>query len=285
MRPAGTEADDAADISGRTGVYVHLAHPSAHVRTPQIFNAAFHERGIDAVAVSADVAPPGLHNLLRGLRGWRNLAGIGVTMPHKEAVTAEIDEVVGLARHIGAVNVIRRADGGRLVGTNTDGTGFLQGLAANGHTVADRRVLLAGTGGAGRAIAWALARAGVASLTLANRTPARAEELAAGIRAVFPAARVTVGTPDPAGHDYVINATSLGMRDTDEMPVNVRNLAPGTLVAEIIMAPLRTPLLAAAEERGCLTHPGAPMLTSQIDLVIDFLRLQPNGAGPADVQD
>ena len=83
------------EITGATRVYLHLAHPSAHARTPQVMNAEFTRRGIDAVAVSADVAPGDLGGFTRGLRGWRNLAGLSVTMPHKQALTAHVDELAG----------------------------------------------------------------------------------------------------------------------------------------------------------------------------------------------
>jgi shikimate dehydrogenase len=104
-----------AGITGATRVYLHLAHPSAHARTPQVMNAEFARRGVDAVAVSADVAPADLGGFARGLRGWRNLAGLSVTMPHKESLAAHVDELIGAAALIGAVNVVRRESDGRLV--------------------------------------------------------------------------------------------------------------------------------------------------------------------------
>ncbi len=123
-----------AGITGATLVYLHLAHPSAHARTPQVMNAEFARRGVDAVAVSADVAPADLGGFARGLRGWRNLAGTGVTMPsHGEALAAHVDTLVGPAALIGAVNVVRREADGRLVAANTDGQGFVTGLRRAGH--------------------------------------------------------------------------------------------------------------------------------------------------------
>ena len=175
-----------AGITGATRVYLHLAHPSAHARTPQVMNAEFARRGVDAVAVSADVAPGDLGGFARGLRGWRNLAGLSVTMPHKEALAAHVDELAGQAALIGAVNVVRREADGRLVAANTDGPGFIVGLREAGHELAGRRVLLAGAGGAGRAVAFAVAEAGAASLTVANRTAARADRLARDIAAAIP---------------------------------------------------------------------------------------------------
>jgi shikimate dehydrogenase len=181
-----------AGITVATRVYLHLAHPSAHARTPQVMNAEFARRGVDAVAVSADVPPGGLGGFARGLRGWRNLAGLSVTMPHKEALAAHVDELIGTAALIGAVNVVRRESDGRLVGANTDGAGFVIGLREAGHELSGRRVLLAGAGGAGRAVAFAVAGAGSAGLTIANRTVTRAERLARDIAASYPALAVAV---------------------------------------------------------------------------------------------
>ena len=174
------------EITGATRVYLHLAHPSAHARTPQVMNAEFARRGVDAVAVSADVAPGDLGAFTGGLRGWRNLAGLSVTMPHKEALTPHVDALAGQAALIGAVNVVRREADGRLVAGNTDGQGFAIGLRGAGHQLSGRRVLLAGGGGAGRAVAFTVAAAGAASITIANRTAARAERLASEVAAAYP---------------------------------------------------------------------------------------------------
>jgi hypothetical protein len=157
------------EITGATRVYLHLAHPSAHGRTPQVMNAEFARRGVDAVAVSADVAPGDLGGFAHGLRGWRNLAGLSVTMPHREALASHVDELAGPAALIGAVNVVRREPDGRLVAANTDGPGFVIGRREAGHELSSSRVLLAGAGGAGRAVAFAVAGAGATHLTIPGR--------------------------------------------------------------------------------------------------------------------
>ena len=179
-----------AGITGATRVYLHLAHPSAHARTPQVMNAEFARRGVDAVAVYADVAKRDLGGFARGMRGWRNLAGLSVTMPHKEALAEHADEQAGPAVLIGAVNVVRREVDGHLVAANTDGPGFIIGLREAGHELARRRVLLAGAGGAGRAVAFAVADAGAAHLTIANRTADRAERIARDTATASPAPTV-----------------------------------------------------------------------------------------------
>jgi shikimate dehydrogenase len=142
-------------------------------------------------------------------------------------------------------------------------------------------VLLAGAGGAGRAVAFAVAGASAAGLTIANRTARRAERLARDIAASYPAVTVAVAAwvPDPAGHDVVINATSLGMQPGDLLPVAVSRLASGTLVCDVVTRPARTRLLDEAAARGCVPHSGLPMLAGQVDLILEFLELSGNQAG------
>ena len=137
-------------------------------------------------------------------------------------------------------------------------------------------MLLAGAGGAGRAVAFAVAGAGAAGLTIANRTAARAERLARDITAGFPVMAVAAGPPDPAGHDVMVNATSLGMQPGDPLPVAVSRLTAGTLVCDIVTRPARTRLLDEAAAPGCVPHPGLPMLARQVDLILDFLGLSGN---------
>jgi shikimate dehydrogenase len=260
-----------ASISGRTAVTVILAHPVAHVRTPQAMNAAFDSMGFDGVMVALDVAPTDLATAVSGLRRMRNLRGIVVTVPHKEAIAALCDELTDAAREVGAVNVIRREADGRLVGGQFDGEGFVAGLRGAGHSVTGRSIFMAGAGGAAAGLAFAFARHGATRLTIHNRTPAKAEALAARVRAAYPGCDTRIGGADPSGHDVVVNATSLGMHDGDALPLDVSRLAPPMLAAEVIMAPEVTPFLAKATQRGCATHGGKPMLAAQIALLARFM--------------
>jgi shikimate dehydrogenase len=264
-------------VTGATQVWIHLSHPSAKTVSTALLNKTFRERELDVVAVAVDVAPDDLHALVRGLKGWRNLVGMGVTMPHKERIALACDELMGLAKPMKAVNIIRREPDGRLIGGNLDGSGFVTGLRQSGYEPAGMRVLLVGAGGASAAIAFALAEAGVRALVIANRTVAKAEQIAARVTQAFPNVPAVAGPPDPTGFDMVVNTTPLGSREGDALPLDVSLLTPKMLVAEIIVKPPRTPLLEAAEQRGCRTQPGLPMLSCQIDEVLAFLRLdQPN---------
>ncbi|MCL4764997.1 MAG: shikimate dehydrogenase [Hyphomicrobiaceae bacterium] len=258
-------------ITGNTRVLGIIGDPVAHVRTPQIMNAQFAGHGIDAVIVPMHVAGAGLASVLAAARQLQNLAGLVVTVPHKTAVVDLCDEVRAEARLVGAANAIRRSRDGRLVCDMFDGQGFLGGLLAQGIDSAERRVLLLGAGGAASAIAITLAGRGVGTLTIANRTRDKARALAARVAAAFPACRVTDGPPDPTGHDLVVNATSLGLRADDPLPLDPDLLRPDMTVAEVVMKPERTAFIEAAQARGCRVHTGRHMLDAQVRLLAGFL--------------
>jgi shikimate dehydrogenase len=262
-------------ITGHTRVFGILADPIAQVKTPQMLNALMAERGFDGVLVPFWVAPDGLADLVAGMKACRSLGGLIVTVPHKTAVLALCDEISDVARHIGAANVIRREADGRLVATMYDGAGFLGGLRESGIEPGGRAVYLAGAGGAANAIAFSLAEAGVSRLTIANRTRAKAEDLRERLARVYPDVPVAIGSPDASGHDIVVNATSLGLKLADPLPLDAASLSPGMIVAEIIMDPEITPLLATAREKGCRIHPGWPMLERQRELMAEFLGIGP----------
>jgi shikimate dehydrogenase len=259
-------------VTGRTRLFAILADPVAHVRTPTVFNAFLRAQGTDALLIPIEVPPAGLPALLDGLRAMSNLGGFVVTMPHKTAMATLCDEVARAGRQIGAVNTVRREPDGRLIGTMFDGTGFVAGLRRAGHEPRGRRALLVGAGGVASAIAFALAEAGVARLTVSNRTATRADDLAARVRAAHPDVDVAVGPADPSGHVLVINGTALGLHAGDALPVDASRLTADMLVAEVVMNPETTALLAAAAARGCRIHHGRHMLDEQIRLMAEFMK-------------
>ena len=231
------------------------------------------ERGIDGVMVPMHVGAGDLAGVVGGLRGIRNFAGFIATVPHKSTMPALCDVITDRARMIGAVNVVRRTADGQLVGDMLDGLGFAEGLRQAGIHLAGRSVYLAGAGGAASAIAFALVAAGVARLTIANRTRAKAEALVGRLLTDGSRVPISVGDSDPAGHDIVVNGTSLGLRPNDPLPLDVSRLDARQIVAEIIMNPEITPLLAAAVERGCRIQKGWPMLACQVAMMADFMGL------------
>ena len=257
-------------LSGKTHLYAILAHPVAHVRAPEFFNPVFEAHGVDALIVPLQVRPEDLADVVPRLKKIGNLHGLVVTIPHKEAMVGLCDELGPDGALVGAVNTVRFEPDGRLVGDMFDGVGLVRGALAHDIFMKGKRVLLVGAGGAGRAIAFALAREGVRALTIANRTASRAAALAADVAEAAPGIQVSSGPPDPSGHDVLINATSLGLHETDPLPVDPDLLRPEMAVIEIIAATEVTPLRRAAIDIGCRTMGGRPMVDHQIESQLRF---------------
>ena len=272
----GVDTVGLGQITGRTALCAILADPILHVKTPQAINLLLRERGVDGVMVPMHVSAGELASVVDGLRGIRNFAGFIATVPHKSAMAALCDRISERARAVGAVNVVRREADGMLVGDMFDGLGFTEGLRQAGIDVAGRSVYLAGAGGAASAIAFALVEAGVSRLTIANRTRERSDALIERIAKHGGSVPIEAGNGggDPSGHDIVVNGTSLGLHAGDPLPLDATRLQPHQVVAEIIMNPETTPLLAAARARGCRVQPGWPMLACQLDMMADFMGLR-----------
>lgn len=272
---SGSEPTESAaiEITGRTRMLGIFADPTAHVKAPPRINAIARRRGKDAVMVPFQVAEAHLAQTFDTLRALKSFDGGIVTVPHKTAAAKLCDRISTRAQGIGATNVIRREADGTLVGDMLDGLGFVGGLRSRGIEPAGLKACLAGAGGAANAIAFALVEAGVSVLTLSNRTRSRAEELRERILRFYPDADIRIGDKDPAGHDLIVNGTSLGMHADDPLPFDPAGLHPDMIVAEVVMEPEITPLLAHARDRGCRIHLGGPMLEQQLELMADYFGL------------
>jgi shikimate dehydrogenase len=258
-------------ISGTTRLYAIVGDPITHVRTPMAFNAYFLGRNIDAVCLPIHIGRDDLPRGWAGLKSIANLDGFIVTAPHKAEAARLCDKLEDDGLHTKVVNTVRREPDGSFSGTLLDGRGFVSGLINQGHQVKGRRFYMAGAGGAGTALAFALANTGAAALTIHNRTRSRAEKLVADVGAAFPGIDVQVGSADAGGHDIVVNATALGLKPDDGHSFDLASVDPSALVAEVVMKPDMTPLLIAAEKRGHAIHFGIHMLNSQLELMMQFL--------------
>jgi shikimate dehydrogenase len=257
------------DVSGTTAILYMIAHPIDHVRTPELLNPVFAARGIDAVMVPADATPADFAAVWEAMRRTANCRGCVVSLPHKEQVLRLSDVVDERARRIGAANVVRRDHDGRMIATNLDGVGFLDGMLAGGCDARGRRALIVGAGGAGRAIAFSLADAGVRGLQIGDSDGDRARTVAEDVARAFPALAVSAGASSLDGVDLVVNATPCGLHpETDPLPLDVRGLRTGMIVADIVMKPRETPLLRAAAAAGCDVRYGTAMLDAQLELML-----------------
>ncbi|NEU10661.1 shikimate dehydrogenase [Methylobacterium sp. BTF04] len=243
-----------------------VGHPIAHSRSPLIHGHWLAEYGIDGSYTRRDVAPEAFPDFLRSLR--RNgFAGGNVTIPHKEAAFRLVEVLTPRAQKIGAVNTVFFDAEGRLCGDNTDAPGFIahldQSLGADWPERGRGTALVLGAGGAARAIVVGLIERGLSRIFVANRTRDRAEALVA----LDPARIAALDWSDlpvalsQAG--LLVNTTALGMVGHPPLAIDLGILPPEAVVADIVYAPLETPLLASARARGLVGVDGLGMLLHQ----------------------
>jgi shikimate dehydrogenase len=260
-------------ITGTTRLYAILGDPLHKARTPERFNALFAERGVDAVMVPAEVDRAGFDVAVAGFKALRNCDGLILTMPHKQAMCRHLDELLENGRLVGAVNAARRMADGRWVGDMFDGRGYVGALMRSGVVLAGKRVHMMGAGAVARAMAFALAQAGIAAITIRDLDESRANDLAAALKAAFPRIEAQALSEEQYACDILANATPVGLLEGDPLPCDVTRIAARTVVTDVIPKPEITPLLAAARERGCKVVTGREMVESQIGLIASFFGL------------
>jgi shikimate dehydrogenase len=253
-------------VSGTTHLYGIMGYPIAHSLSPVMQTFAFRHHGLDCVYVPFPVTPDRLADAVVGAVAL-GVCGLNVTIPHKEAIMAYLDEVSVEAQFIGAINTVVIREG-RTIGYNTDGEGFLQPLRAMDMPFRDTVGLVLGAGGGARALTMALLEAGCATLMVVNRTRERAERLVVSLRERFPQAQIRAIPFDYAvecarDSTLIVNATSVGLHSTEESILPEACFRPEQVVYDIVYRPLYTSLLQAARRRGATVIPGIDMLIGQ----------------------
>jgi shikimate dehydrogenase len=257
-------------IDGRTKLIAHLGYPTESFKAPMIYNPWFEKCAINAAVVPMGCKADDYPAFFRLLFRLSNVIGALVTMPHKITTIALLDEVSVSARVAGACNAVRLDPDGQLIGDMFDGEGFVRGVKRKGRALDSAHVLVAGNGGVGSAIAASFAKAGVGAIGLYDAHTPAMDGLAERIRTHYPKLKVATGSNDPNGFDIVVNATPLGMKAGDPLPMDVARISPDTLVGEVVMKQEITPFLAAARERGCEVQVGTDMLFEQIPAYLEF---------------
>jgi shikimate dehydrogenase len=257
-------------ITGKTKLIVHLGYPTESFKAPMIYNPWFEMKGIEAVVVPIGVEPPNYPDLLKALFRTTNVHGALVTMPHKVTTTHLVNEMTTTAKIAGACNAVLRRPDGSLLGDMFDGAGFARGVERKGKRIAGTRGLVIGCGGVGSAIAASLAAAGLSAIGLYDPNTASSEALGDRLRQHYPALQVKTGSNDPTGYDIVVNATPLGMKPGDPLPVDISRITPSTFVGEVVMKEEYTPLLRAAMDKGCTVQVGTDMLFEMIPAYLEF---------------
>lgn len=263
-----------ARISGHTGLLALIGSPVDHSGSPAMYNYSFERLGLDYAYVAFDVKEKDVKQALDAMKLF-NMRGMNVTMPDKIEAARCVDELSDAARIIGAVNTIVNEDG-KLVGHNTDGIGFVKNLEDHGVTVKDKKITVAGGGGAATSIQVQCALDGAKEITIFNkkdgffeRTLATAEK----IRNAVPGCVVNVYdiddmakmTEEIGSSDIFVNATIVGMKPMDDQSVvkDLSALRPGLVVADVVYNPVETKLLKDAKAAGCICVGGKGMLLWQ----------------------
>ncbi|PSL41237.1 shikimate dehydrogenase [Planomicrobium soli] len=238
--------------------YAVIGEPIAHSLSPYMHETWFKEHGIDAAYIPVQVKPADLEKAFFALKTL-GVSGFNITLPHKESILPLLDHIDETASAMNAVNTVV-FDGENYVGFNTDGDGFVQSLFA-APVKLSARVLVIGAGGAARGISYALKRSGFSDIVIANRTIARAEELARDIGG----SAMTLADAEKSLGDFgiIIQTTSVGLSTDQALPISLENVKSGTIAADIIYNPLETPFLIKAKEQGCHTVNGVGMFVGQ----------------------
>jgi shikimate dehydrogenase len=253
-----------------------IGYKLKHSISPQFQQAAFDYLRLDISYEVWETAKDDLPKVVEGIRDPSKL-GANVTIPYKEAVLPLLDDVDNDARRIGAVNtIVNRGD--KLIGYNTDASGFMRALREDGFSPINKRVVLLGAGGVARAVGFALVDAGVKKLVILNRTQSRGEALAWDLK-VSDAEVVALSWKDgktltALGEcDLLVNGTSVGMKDSageGRSPIGIGLIPKRALVYDVVYNPIETPLLAAAKKAGARTLGGLPMLVYQGAASLEF---------------
>lgn len=245
-------------IGGKTKITGLFGYPVEHTMSPSMHNAAFEHLGLDYCYVPFLVHPGLLRQAVDAVRAL-NMAGVNVTIPHKQEVIPLLDSVDEEAAFIGAVNTIVNSEGG-LKGYNTDGRGFMRSLSEGGVTVENRKVLVVGAGGASRAISYYLSeKADVLCLHDVSRE--RMDALVSDLDRIRTNVSSFEKMEDIASFDVIINATPLGLKAADPLPFDVSSLTKDHTVCDLIYT--KTRLVEEAAQRGCRTVDGMGMLLWQ----------------------
>ena len=262
-------------VNGATRLFGIIGDPIAQVKSPTVYNDMFGALQKNAVMIPLHTRPEKFDECMRGLKALANLDGILVTIPYKARVIPHVDSLLPTAARIGAVNALRRNEDGTWAGEIFDGKGFVEGLRASGGHPERLSVMLLGAGGAGSAIADAIAEAGATSITIHDPDQKKAQALAALIARTNTHCSARAGAPTVEGIDVLVNASPTGMYPDESLPADFATFSPNLFVADIVPRPDPTPLLRLARRCGCRTMDGQAMVAGQTSAILLFFGTAP----------
>ena len=257
-------------INGKTRLYGIVGDPIAQVRSPEMVTHELQRRGLNAILVPLHVARADFSRVIPHLMQLLNLDGLVMTIPFK-AQAFSLAHSLGLqAQAVGALNALARRKDGTWAGDMFDGMGCVQAFARRGLALRGKSVLLIGLGGAGGAIAAAVASEQPLRMHIWDLNPDRCRQSAELIARLSSDTQVHVGPPHLDGVDVLMNASPVGMLDDARLPLVADALAPELVVFDTIVYPEQTPLLQLAHRSGCRVVTGREMMQGQIARIVDF---------------
>lgn len=256
-------------LDGATMLNIIIGDPIAQVKSPTGMSRKLAAMGRNSIVVPAHVKPEDLDRFLAFAKTLKNLESILITIPHKFACFPHCARVSDRARLLGAVQSMRLDPDGSWYGENFDGLSFVTAAKRNGAQLDGAKALLIGAGGAGSAIGLALVEAGVSSLTVCDPDETRRNALLERLASAT-STPVTAGTNDLSGYDFVANASPMGMKPDDPLPIDIDKLVASTFVGCVVTKPAISPLIAAARAIGCGTSTGIEMSDAAQGFGIQF---------------
>ncbi len=269
--------DDVDYVSGETRLFAIVGHPIQQVRSPEMVTAELKRRGWNAILVPFDVVPQDFDTTLPSLMRMPNLDGLIFTIPYKQAACSLVSDLGIQAKQVGAINAAVRSRGGRWVGEIFDGIGCVEAFRRRDLDFEGRRIMLMGAGGAGRAIAVAIAHRGPTSIRIFDIDKQRGEALVQTVAAIDRDIVAQFGEPQLSDVDFVLNASPVGMLNDPRCPIDASRIPDNVVVFDAIVKPENTALLTIAAQRGCSTIFGREMMRGQIAKIVDYFAMEGGG--------
>lgn len=277
---SSTECVQISPVDGATRLLAIIGDPISQAKSPLFYNARLAVAGVNAVLVPWHAPEQHFETIMQGLMETANLDGIVVTYPFKQRALAFASRLDLMAERIGAINALRKEADGSWTGGMFDGDGLVQAVRSLGRTISGSRVKLLGAGGAGSAIAHALATNGAAAISIYDTDEGRLSSLGSELARLYPACRIETGRASLDDADILVNATPIGLSEGDGLPIFLPDLGAKVAVVDIVPR-AQTALLRLAEERGCPHVGGAAMVEGQADIVLGFFNMIERKSVPA----
>ena len=262
-------------MKANTKIFGCIADPINHVKAPTLFTKMFQEQKINAIMIPMNVSKDDVEYFFSGIRSIKNFVGMTVTIPHKTNVLKYCDYLEKEAIDTQSVNWIK-VENKKLIGTNFDGLGFVKGLRNENLIVENKNFAIFGIGGAGMSICYSLIRNKAKKLKLINRNSSKLNVFADKLKELKSGTEILIDNIidyDISEYDYVINATSLGLKDNKDLIFDVKKTKIDCTIVDIVMDPEETILIKEAIKHRRNYHLGKNMLTSQIKLAGNFFNL------------